>query len=127
MDSAWLVTAAAILAIWGTAHLVSTPRVIASLHPDTPDTRRVITMEWLNEGLTLLFIAALLIGVVVLAADDTGVSGDTGRFVLGTVVVMLNVMSAISLATGFRVRFIAYRLCPAVFTGSSLLVVAALL
>ena len=43
------------------------------------------------------------------------------------VVIMLNVMSAVALATGFRVKFIAYRLCPVIFTGSTLLVVAALL
>jgi hypothetical protein len=33
----------------------------------------------------------------------------------------------VSLATGFRVKFIAYRLCPVIFTGSSLLIVAGLL
>ena len=35
-------------------------------------------------------------------------------------------MSAEWLATGFRVNFIAYRLCPVIFTGSSLLITAGL-
>jgi hypothetical protein len=34
---------------------------------------------------------------------------------------MLNALSLISLLTGFRVDFIFFRLCPVIFTGSSIL------
>jgi hypothetical protein len=121
VHEAWIYTAATLLALWGAAHLVNTPRVIPSLHPSTVDDRRVITMEWINEGLTLVFLAGIAITVTLLG--DTNVT----RSVLWGTVIMLNVMSAVSLATGFRVKFIAYRLCPVIFTGSSLLIVAGLL
>jgi hypothetical protein len=121
VHEAWIYTAATLLALWGAAHLVNTPRVIPSLHPSTVDDRRVITMEWINEGLTLVFLAGIAITVTLLG--DSNVT----RSVLWGTVIMLNVMSAASLATGFRVKFIAYRLCPVIFTGSSLLIVAGLL
>ena len=121
MHEVWIYGGAILVGLWGVAHLVNTPLVILTLHPATVDDRRVITMEWINEGVTLVFLAAIATAVTMIG--DTHVT----RSVLWGVVLMLNVMSAVSLATGFRVKFIAYRLCPAIFTGSSLLIVAGLL
>ena len=42
-------------------------------------------------------------------------------------VVMLNILSIISLFTGFRVKFWTYKLRPVIFTGCSLLIIMALL
>ena len=36
----------------------------------------------------------------------------------------LNILSMVSVFTGFRNSFLAFRLCPFVFTGSSILIVA---
>jgi hypothetical protein len=116
-----LYLAAAVLGGWGGAHLAKTGPVMASFEPMPTDHRRVFTMEWITEGLVLLFLAAL--AVVVAAGEPTA----TGRAVLWACVVMLNVMSAVSLTTGARVDFIAYRLCPVIFTGASLLIVWSLL
>lgn len=121
MNDVLLFAAAASVAVWGLAHLVMTRRIVSGFGLASDDDRRVVTMEWIGEGLTLVFLAAL-ITTVALADPD-----PTGRAVLWLVVGMLNVMSAVSLATGFRVDFIAYRLCPVIFTGASLLVVAGLL
>jgi len=116
-----LYLAAAALGGWGGAHLVKTGPVMAGFEPMPTDHRRVFTMEWITEGLILLFIAAL--AVTIAAGEPT----STGRVVLWISVVMLNVMSAVSLGTGARVDFIAYRLCPVIFTGASLLIVWSLL
>jgi hypothetical protein len=35
---------------------------------------------------------------------------------------MLNILSVISLFTGFKVNFLPYRLCPLIFTGSAILI-----
>jgi len=113
--------AAAFLAVWGVAHLVKTRDVVSGFGLTTVDDRRVVTMEWIGEGLTVVFLAGLITTVALAGL------GTTGRAVLWLSVVMLNVMSAVSLATGFRVDVIAYRLCPVIFTGTSLLVVAELL
>jgi hypothetical protein len=122
MNSSWLYAAAIVLAVWAAAHLfpLTIRGVVAGFGPITTDNKRVLTMEWIGEGLTLLFIAAILVGVA--AAGGSGAA----RAVLWLTVVMLNVMSAVSLATGFRVHFIPYRLCPVVFSGSSLMVIAGL-
>ena len=121
MNDILLFGAAAFLAVWGVAHLVKTRDVVSGFGLTTVDDRRVVTMEWIGEGLTVVFLAGLITTVALAGL------GTTGRAVLWLSVVMLNVMSAVSLATGFRVDVIAYRLCPVIFTGTSLLVVAELL
>lgn len=121
MNDVLLFAAAAPLAVWGLAHLVMTRRIVSGFGLSSEDDQRVVTMEWIGEGVTLVFLATLVTAVALAEPDATG------RVVLWLVVGMLNVMSAVSLATGFRVDFIAYRLCPVIFTGASLLVVAGLL
>jgi hypothetical protein len=121
MNEMLLYLAAGILAIWGTAHLVYTRQVVSGFGPISRDNGRVLAMEWINEGAALLFIAALLAAVAL-----TDATSDAAQAVLWVTVVMLNAMSAVSLFTGFRVDFIAYRLCPLIFTGASLLIVVAL-
>jgi hypothetical protein len=121
MNDVLLFAAATLVAAWGLAHLVKTRDVVSGFGLTSADDRRVLTMEWIGEGLTLVFIATLITTVAL--ADP----GPTGRAVLWLIVGMLTVMSAVSLATGFRVGFLAYRLCPVIFTGASLLVVAGLL
>jgi len=44
------------------------------------------------------------------------------RTVYWLAIVMLNALSIISLFTGFNVNFLPYRLCPIIFTGSSILI-----
>ena len=102
--------------------MFKTRSVVAGFGPIGRDNVRVLTMEWINEGATLLFIAVLVAAVAL-----TDATSDVARAVLWVTVAMLNAMSAVSLFTGFRVDFIAYRLCPPIFTGASLLIVLALL
>jgi hypothetical protein len=122
MNEIFLYVAAGILAVWGVAHLVYTRNVVSGFGPIGRDNLRVLTMEWINEGAALVFIAALVATVALVDATS-----DVARAVLWVTVVMLNVMSAVSLFTGFRVDFIAYRLCPLIFSGASLLIALALL
>lgn len=122
MNLIWLYLAAGVLAAWGIAHMLPTRNVVAGFGPISRDNQRVVTMEWVNEGLTLLFIAAIMAGVAI-ANDDSSPT----RIILWTTVAMLNLMSVVSLFTGFKVAFLPYRLCPFIFTGSSLLIIIALL
>ena len=46
------------------------------------------------------------------------------RTVYWLAIFMLNALSAIALFTGFKVNFLPYRLCPIIFTGSSVLILA---
>ena len=49
----------AIIFTWGVGHLIPTRSVVTGFGDLTPDSRRIITMEWMAEGLTLCFIGVL--------------------------------------------------------------------
>jgi hypothetical protein len=83
---------------------------------------RIISMEWIAEGVALIFI-----GSVVLTATIIDPASRVSVALYWVSVTGLNVLSIVSLFTGFRVGFLPFRLCPAIFTGSSALVVLGLL
>ncbi len=115
----FLFLAALLSAMWGVAHLFPTKNVVKGFGTISLDNQRVITMEWINEGATLIFIGAL-IAAVTLIDPASGVA----RTVYWLAIVMLNALSIISLFTGFKVNFLPFRLCPIIFTGSSILILA---
>ena len=112
-----LYLAAFLTAAWGVAHLFPTKNVVKGFGDISLDNQHVITMEWINEGATLIFIG-LLTAAVTLVDPASPVS----RAVYWLAIVMLNALSIISLFTGFNVNFLPYRLCPIIFTGSSILI-----
>lgn len=112
-----LYLASLLLVGWGVAHLFPTRNVVKGFGDISLDNQRVITMEWINEGATLIFIGLLTAAVTVV--DPTSL---VTRTVYWLAIIMLNAMSIISLFTGFRVNFLPYRLCPIIFTGSSILI-----
>ncbi|MBI5567944.1 MAG: hypothetical protein HY870_23810 [Chloroflexi bacterium] len=102
---------------WGVAHLFPTKNVVKGFGDISLDNQRVITLEWINEGATLIFIGVLTSAVMLV--DPASL---VARTVYWLAIVMLNAMSVISLFTGFKVNFLPYRLCPIIFTGSSILI-----
>jgi hypothetical protein len=105
------------LLFWGIAHLFPTRSVVRGFGDISLDNKRIITMEWIIEGVSLIFIAAVVSGVTYL--DYTSV---ISKAIYWIAFVMLNTLSAISLFTGFRVGFLPYKLCPAIFTLASILI-----
>lgn len=85
------------------------------------ENRRLITMEWIYEGITLIF-AGLVTGAVSLIGDDTS---TTATVVYISVAGLLLVMAVISLVTAGRNHFIAYRLCAPIFSGGAILLLVA--
>jgi hypothetical protein len=112
-----LYLASLLLAGWGVAHLFPTRSVVRGFGDISLDNQRIITMEWINEGATLIFI-----GVLTAAVTLVDPVGPVTRTVYWLAIVMLNALSIISLFTGFKVNFLPYRLCPIIFTGSSILI-----
>ena len=55
---------AVIILLWGVAHLVPTRSVVHGFGPISVENRRIITMEWVAEGLTLCFLGVLVLLVV---------------------------------------------------------------
>jgi len=114
-----LYLAAFLTTAWGVVHLFPTKNVVKGFGGISLDNQRVITMEWINEGATLIFIGALVAAVTLV--DPASL---VTRTVYWLAIIMLNALSIISLFTGFKVNFLPYRLCPIIFTGSSLLILA---
>lgn len=110
---------AGMLALWGIAHLFPTRRIVKGFGAISPDNRLIITMEWIVEGIALLFVAAIT-ALAALLGDGS----DLARAILTASVALLIVMAGVSLFTGARVAFFAFRLCPAVFVISALLIAA---
>ena len=83
--------------------------------------RRIITMEWVGEGLTLCFIGAL--GALIVLAD--GLSVSVGRLVLRGAAAMLFVMAGLTAATGARTPIGPIKACPIVKSVVAAMYVAA--
>jgi hypothetical protein len=110
--------AAAIPAIWGLAHIFAGTRgVVAGFGELTIDNRRIITMEWIVEGFALIALGAW---VAVVTAIDSQTSVATGVYIVA--ITFLVAMTVLSLFTGFRIRFVFFRLCPVIFMLSAILI-----
>jgi hypothetical protein len=118
MNAIFLLYLAAFLTTaWGVSHLFPTRNVVKGFGDISLDNQRIITMEWINEGATLIFIGALTAAMTLV--DPVSLVAHT---VYWLVIGMLVVLSIISLFTGFKINFLPYRLCPIIFTGSAILI-----
>lgn len=104
---------------WGVAHIVPTRSVVAGFGSLSDDNHRIITMEWVAEGMTLAFIGVLSL-IVALQSDP----GDpTANLVLRISAAMLVVMAGWSALTGARTSVLPMKLCPIVKLISAALIV----
>ena len=112
-----LYIAAAVTGVWGIAHLFATKGVVAGFGDLSADNRRIITMEWIVEGIALISTAAF---VAAATAVDPGaaVSSAVYAVALGTLVVL----AVVSLFTGYKVAFLPFKLCPLIFGVSGALI-----
>jgi hypothetical protein len=117
MTNVLLYVASALTCAWGVAHLVATRGVVAGFGELTADNRRIITMEWIVEGVALVSIAAL-VTTVTLVDPTAAVSSAVYAVAIATLVVL----AIVSLFTGFRVAFLPFRLCPFIFGLSATLI-----
>ena len=112
-----LYTASLFLIIWGIAHLIPTTSVVRGFGDISRDNKQIITMEWIIEGATFIF-TGLLIGVLTLINPDN----KTSSLLFILIVVFLIILAIISFFTGFRVKFLPYRLCPFILIAAALLI-----
>ncbi len=115
----FLYTGSILPLVWGIAHLFPTKAVVRGFGDLSSDNRRTITMEWILEGVSLIFI-----GILVAMVTYVDPSNSISRLVYWVSFGFLNAFSIVSLFTGFRNSFAAFRLCPFIFTASSLLILA---
>jgi hypothetical protein len=103
--------------IWGIAHLFATRGVVAGFGNLSSDNRRIITMEWIVEGVALIAIASFVVAVTAIQPGALA-----AQAVYAVAIVTLLVLAGVSLFTGFRVAFLPFRLCPLIFCASAALI-----
>jgi len=108
---------AALTVLWGVAHLFPTSPVVKGFGAISIDNQRIITMEWIVEGVSLIFFGAL-VATVTFVDPMTAVS----KAVFMLTVIGLFVLATVSLFTGSKVNFLPYKLCPFIFAASALLI-----
>jgi hypothetical protein len=113
----------ALSVLWGIAHLFPTGNIVRGFGSISADNKLIILMEWINAGFTLIFIGLLVITVTFINSADMKVK--KGVYVLSFL--MFVSMAILSLFTGFRIDFIAFRLCPFIFSLSALLLLLGML
>ena len=104
--------------VWGISHLFPTKSVVEGFGDISLENKRIIMMEWIIEGVSLIFI-----GVLVASVTYADYSSSISRIVYWLSFAMLNSLSAVSVFTGFKVGFLPFKLCPFIFTTSSILII----
>ena len=104
--------------VWGIAHLFPTKSVVEGFGDISLDNKRIMMMEWIIEGVSLIFI-----GVLVVLVTYADYASTISKIVYWLSFAMLNSLSAVSVFTGFKVGFLPFKLCPFIFTTSSILII----
>ena len=63
-----LYAGSAVLAVWGVMHVKATRNVVRDFGTISADSTHIITMEWIAEGLTHVFVAVLVVLVTTMPA-----------------------------------------------------------
>ena len=99
-----------VITLWGIAHIVPTKSVVSGFGSISQENRRIITMEWIAEGLALCFIGLLVLFVTVFAGPQNQVSS----IVYWVSAAMLVIMAILTSVTGARTSIVPIKICPAV-------------
>jgi hypothetical protein len=104
------------IAFWGIAHLFPTKSVVLGFGEISLDNKRIITMEWIVEGVALIFIGTIN-AVVTLINYTSSIS----RVIYVSSAGVLIVLALVSLFTGFRINYLPFKLCPIIFITAAVL------
>jgi hypothetical protein len=112
--------AAAFIALWGVVHVIPTRRVVASFGAISASSGRIITQEWLAEGITMWGIAAFVIA----STAATG-AGDVRDWVYRVAAGLLVAVGVLTGLTGVRTGVVWFKICLLVMAvGAALLLTA---
>ena len=110
-----------IITLWGVSHIIPTKSVVAGFGTLSSDNFRIITMEWVAEGLTMVFIGLLVLATTILI----GPGSTTANLVFYATAAMLIVMAIWSAFTGARTSILPMKACPFVKTFVAILFILA--
>ena len=122
LNNGFLYLGAALTVVWGVAHLFPTRSVVRGFGDISNDNRHIITMEWIIEGMAMIFIGVLVTTVTII--DHTH---KVTTAVYWVTIGGLNALSIVALLTGFKVNFLPFKLCPVILTSASFLILLGIL
>ncbi|MBM3154964.1 MAG: hypothetical protein FJ008_06470 [Chloroflexi bacterium] len=99
---------AAIITVWGIAHIVPTKNVVNGFGAISQDNKRIITMEWIAAGLAQIFIGLLVFLVTVIA----GSGAESSKVVYWASAAVLVALAVLGAFTGARTPILPMKLCP---------------
>ena len=118
--------AAGMVFLWGLSHIIPTNQVVAGFGDIGEDNRRIITMEWVAEGLSVVFAAALIVAVT-WSSRAPEAAEDLVYWVCAGFLITIGVWTALTGARTSGGGAIWFKMCPIVMSISSgLLIVATL-
>ena len=108
-----------VLLLWGLIHIVPVRSILRGFGHLSAENRRIVVMTWVNEGLSLCFIGALVglityYGMLGRSFENLLVLASSG-YLLAT--------ALLSLATGARNPSIWMKLCPWIKAASAALLI----
>lgn len=109
-----------IIFVWGVSHIIPTGNIVKELKTDSIDDRKIFTMEWIAEGLTLCFIGVL----ASLVTYYSGPGNPVAALVITALAAMLLIMATLTALTGARTAIIPMKICPYVKTTVAILFIA---
>jgi hypothetical protein len=108
--------------VWGIAHLFPTTSVVKGFGDISIDNKHIIKMEWIIEGIALIFLGVIVIGVTIIES-----ASNVSIFIYLSSVFALFILAIISLLTGYKVNFLPFKLCPYLFSFSGMLIILGLI
>ena len=117
MQNLFLYIGAALPVFWGVFHFFPTKNVVKGFGDISEDNRRIITMEWVAEGLALAFIGALAL----LVSLGAGPGDPTAALVIRACAGMLLILAALTFLIGGKTSVIPIKICPLVLTVAAVL------
>ena len=115
-----LYSGSVIILIWGAAHLFPTKTIVRGFGPISEDNRKIITMEWLAEGVAMCYMGILTILVTAIAGRTDAAS----TVVYLSTAITLIVMAILGWLTYARTPIIPMKLCPWIQSLSAMLLFA---
>jgi hypothetical protein len=113
--------AAGLVGLWGVAHAIPTPQVVAGFEPITPDNRRVLVQEWLAEAFTMWGVAAAVVVTTVVAEEGS----DVAPWLYRVAAALLIALGGLTALTGARTPVIWFKVCPVLLGASAALLLVA--
>jgi hypothetical protein len=110
MNETLIYTGSVIIFLWGIAHLIPTSNIIKGFGEISADNKKILAMEIIAEGLTLVFLGVLP-ALVTIYGD---MESTTANIVYFAEAGMLLAMALVTVLTGARTPVFWYKLCPAV-------------